>query len=137
MEKHFDLTDAEFENQFRNCALSPELFSHEAHLRLAWIHVTKYGEEMAIENICTQLVTFVTFVGAKDKYNKTLTIAAIKAVQHFIKKSNSTTFQEFISEFPRLKYNFKDLMNFHYQIDVFNSEEAKKEFLQPDLVPFS
>ena len=137
MEKHFNLTDSEFEKRFRNCTLSPELFSHEAHLRLAWIHVTKYGEETAIQNICTQLLTFVELVGAKDKYNKTLTIAAIKAVHHFIKKSNSNTFQDFITEFPRLKFNFKDLMSFHYQVDIFNSEQAKKEFLQPDLMPFN
>jgi hypothetical protein len=136
MEKHFDLTDLEFEKQFENCTLNPEIFSHEAHLRLAWIHITKYGEKTAIQNICSQLITFVEFVGAKGKYNQTLTIAAIKAVYHFIKKSNSETFQDFISEFPRLKYNFKDLMTVHYKIDIFNSEKAKKEFLEPDLVPF-
>ena len=136
MEKHFDFTDLEFENSFKNCTLNPEIFSHEAHLRLAWIHITKDGEEAAIQNICSQLIKFVEFVGAKSKYNQTLTIAAIKAVHHFIKKSRSYTFQDFISEFPQLKYNFKDLMNTHYKVDIFKSEIAKKEFLEPDLVPF-
>lgn len=136
MEKHFELTDLEFEKKFKNRTLNREIFSHEAHLRLAWIHITKYGEEAAIQNICSQLITFVEFVGARDKYNQTLTIAAIKTVCHFIKKSRSDTFQDFISEFPRLKYNFKDLMNFHYKFDIFNSEKAKKEFLEPDVVPF-
>jgi len=136
MEKHFELTDLEFESSFKNCTLNPEIFSHEAHLRLAWIHITKYGEEAAIQNICTQLIKFVEFAGAKGKYNQTLTIAAIKAVYHFINKSGSDTFQDFILEFPRLKYNFKDLMNIHYKVDIFNSEKAKKEFVEPDLVPF-
>ncbi len=136
MDNHFDLTDFEFENKFKNCDLNPEIFTHEAHLRLAWIHITTYGEHAAIQNICSQLKAFVEFLGAKDKYNETLTIAAIKAVHHFIKKSDSNTFQDFIIEFPRLKYNFKDLMNTHYNIDIFNSDKAKKEFLAPDLVPF-
>jgi hypothetical protein len=136
MEKHYDLTDLELETYFKSCTLNPTIFNHEAHLRLAWIYITKYGEKEAIKIICTQLMQFVSFVEAKDKYNQTLTIAAVKIVAHFINKSNSGTFQEFISEFPRLKYNFKDLINIHYKFDVFNSEIAKKRFIEPDLEPF-
>lgn len=136
MEKHLELTDLEFEVNFKNCTLNPDIFSHEAHLRLAWIHITKYSEETAIRNICSQLISFVKFVGATGKYNQTLTIAAIKAVSHFVKKSKSKTFQDFIIEFPRLKNNFKDLMNCHYSVDIFNSPKAKKEFVEPDLMPF-
>ena len=136
MEKHFDLTDPEFERKFENCSLDKDIFTHEAHLRLAWIHIKRYGQETAIQNICGQLKKFADFSGARDKYNETLTIAAIKAVYHFIKRSNSDSFPEFINEFPRLKYNFKELINFHYQVDVFRSREAKNKYLAPDLVPF-
>ena len=136
MEKHYKLNDADFENSFKNCELNPILFTHEAHLRLAWIHVTKYGEEKAIQNICEQLRRFVEFAGATDKYNQTLTVAAIKAVSHFTRKSSAHTFQEFINEFPRLKYNFKELMAVHYGVDIYNSPQAKAAFMEPDLVPF-
>jgi hypothetical protein len=137
MEPHFTLTDYEFETHFENCSLNASLFSHEAHLRLAWIHITKYGENIALENVSKQLVNFTAFVGAEHKYNHTITIAAIKAVSHFINKSTSNSFQHFILEFPMLKYNFKDLMGFHYQVDIFKLEKAKKTFLEPDLLPFS
>ena len=136
MEKHYKLNDAEFENSFKNCELDPILFTHEAHLRLAWIHVTKYGEEKAIQNISEQLRRFVVFAGAKDKYNQTLTVAAIKSVSHFVRSSSTHTFQEFITEFPRLKYNFKELMAVHYGVDIYHSPQAKAVFLEPDLVPF-
>ena len=76
MENHFDLSDREFESQFAKSMFDPKLFSHEAHLRLAWIHVTKYGEPIAIQNVSDQLKQFVTIVGARDKYNHTLTVAA-------------------------------------------------------------
>jgi hypothetical protein len=105
-------------------------------LRLAWIHIKKYGVDRAIENICNQLVMFTKSIGAIDKYNKTLTVAAIKAVNHFIMQSNSKTFQEFVLEFPRLKYDFKALMDAHYLIDIYNSEKAKSEYIEPDLLPF-
>ena len=137
MDPHFELSDELFEEQFKNCKLNPALFNHEAHLRLAWIHVTKYGVEKAIENITGQLSRFVASLGAINKYNKTLTVAAIKAVNHFINNSETDNFKDFILHFPRLKFNFKELMQFHYQIDIFNSEIAKHSYLEPDLLPFS
>lgn len=133
---HFSLSDAEFKRQFQNGSLDPILFGHEAHLRLAWIHIHHYGLEIAIDTVCTQLFTYVVQLGNKDKYNKTLTIAAIKAVHHFMQKSVSAHFMAFMQEFPRLKYHFKDLMDCHYGFDIFNSKEAKSTFLGPDKLPF-
>lgn len=136
MINHFELTDLEFEVQFESCSLNPVLFSHEAHIRLAWIHINNYGVEQALLNIQKQLLSFVAHVGAPNKYNTTLTIAAIKAVYHFTLKSTSNNFKDFIQEFPRLKNNFKALMDAHYGFDIFSSEHAKTAYLEPDLVPF-
>ena len=137
MDSHLELSDECFEEQFQNCTLDPALFNHEAHLRLAWIHVRKYGAEKAIENITSQLFSFVVSVGAMQKYNKTITIAAIRAVNHFINKSDADNFADFIQDCPRLKYNFKELMSYHYRVDIFKSELAKSQYLEPDLLPFT
>ena len=136
MKNHLQLSDAAFERSFKDGTLHLSLFSHEAHLRLAWIHIKKYGIEHAIENICDQLKSFVENIGAKDKYNTTVTIAAIRAVYHFSLKSESNNFVDFIEEFPRLKDNFKTLLGQHYSVDIFSSERAKKSYLEPDLLPF-
>lgn len=136
MTDHFQLSDVDFEKQFESCQLNPELFSHEAHLRLAWIHIKKYGIDKTLQNIQMQLKAYVKHVGAEDKYHKTITIAAVKAVYHFILKSESDNFQDFITEFPRLKHNFKGLMDSHYSVDIFSSKNSKKEYLEPDLLPF-
>lgn len=136
MEEHYELNDREFEDQFSSCSLNPSLFSHEAHLRLAWIHIRKYGCTQAITNITSQLQQFVTFLGARDKYNETVTVAAVKAVNHFMVKSRTENFLSFISENPRLKSSFRELLGYHYITDIFVSEKAKKEFLEPELLPF-
>nr|WP_321236767.1 hypothetical protein [uncultured Psychroserpens sp.] len=136
MEKHFKLSDSEFQQKFITCELNPSYFTHEAHLRLAWININENGIEQAEKNIQTQLQKFVEFVEAKDKYNTTLTLAATKAVYHFMLKSNADNFKDFITEFPRLKYNFRELMDCHYGFDIYNSNQAKTEFLEPDLIPF-
>lgn len=136
METHFSLSDDELELQFAKLYLDPKLFSHEAHLRLAWIHLKKYGEAKAIKNLTTQIPIFANKHGAPDKFNMTLTVAAIKAVRHFCGKSKSNNFQNFLIEFPRLKTDFKELMAAHYDFDIYQSKRAKETYLEPDLLQF-
>ena len=133
---HWKLSDRAFEKSFADSSLDPELFDHEAHIRLAWIHIHQHGLDQAIENIKRQLKQYVKVLGAEDKYNETLTVAAARAVYHFMLKSKSTTFKNFIAEFPRLKYNFKELIDAHYGVDIYRSAEAKKKYLEPGLLPF-
>lgn len=137
MEQHFILTDTEFEKQFADSTLDPSLFSHEAHLRFAWIHISKYGETKAIENIKNQLQNFVRHLGVTDKYNETLTVAAIKVVKHFMQKKPLPDFYNFITTYPRLKTNFKNIIEQHYGFDIFNSTKAKEKYLEPDLLEFT
>ena len=136
MEKHYDLPDAEFERSFADCSLHPSIFSHEAHLRLAWIYINKYGLEAAEKNIQTQLQHYVKFNGGEDKYNKTLTAAAVMIVNYFMKQSDFATFSDFILNVPQLKTNFKELVASHYSFDIFTSKKAKEKYLEPDLAPF-
>lgn len=136
MVSHYSLSDQELEQQFKNATLDPKLFIHEAHLRLAWIHVTRYGADQAAENITFQIARFDRKFGDGTKFNKTVTIAAVKAVAHFVNRSASRSFKGFINEFPRLKSNFKDLLRQHYSLDVFNDENARLTFIEPDLLAF-
>jgi len=131
-EHHKKLSDNEFEEQFKALNLSPEVFSHEAHLRLAWIHIRKYGVNQAEQNISNQLLAYVVKLGAADKYHTTVTIVAVRIVNHFMKKSECESFDEFIERYPELKSNFKELINKYYSFNVFNSEEARKSFIDPD-----
>lgn len=137
MQKHFDLSDSEFKLQFVDCTLNPELFSHEAHIRLAWINIKQYGMVQAEKEMQNQLQNFVNHIGVKGKYNKTLTIASMKIVNHFILKSKSETVKEFLLEFPKLNTSFKELISAHYSFDIFDSEKAKNEYIMPDLLAFS
>lgn len=136
MKDHFQYTDDQFEKIFEAEELTPSLFTHEAHLRLAYIHISKYGEEKAIKNITEQIKSYAEGLGVYDKYNHTVTIAAIKAVNHFMNKSEANSFKELIAEYPRLKENFKELLNTHYSMDIFRMESARRVFLEPDLLPF-
>lgn len=136
MEDHNLLSDTALEHQFEITSLSPKALSHEAHLRLAWIHIKRYGIEQAIKNLCAQLREYTEAVGAADKYNETVTVAATRAMYHFMQRTKADNFQDFIQEFPQLKNNLKGLLRSHYGYDIYSSKKARETYLEPDLAPF-
>ncbi len=136
MNTHYHYNDQAFEKAFEDRSFEPSLFSHEAHLRLAWIHIHKYGPNQACENVCRQIRAFDQTHGDGSKFHKTMTVAAVKAVYHFILKAKAKDFQIFIQTFPRLKTNFKALLDQHYGFDLLESKKARVEFVAPDLLAF-
>ena len=136
MELHRALSDKKLKNTISNCTLNPELFTHEAHLRLAWIHIKEQGLEHALCSITDDLKRYVKHIGVPEKYHVTLTVAGIYAVNHFAQSSKSLSFKEFITDHPQLKSHFKELISSHYGFDIFTSHQARSEFIEPDLLPF-
>ena len=136
MEAHYKLTDSLLLKEMEQGNLDPRLFTHEAHLRWGWLLLKEYGLDQAIFKACSQLKRYTANLGASDKYNETVTVAAIRAIQHFQLKHNSDSFTEFISKAPRLKTSFKELLGFHYSKDIFKLNSAKSTFITPDLLPF-
>ncbi|MFK7951494.1 MAG: hypothetical protein AB8B73_01510 [Ekhidna sp.] len=134
---HTHFSDQEFEQLFETYQLKPGMFSHEAHLRLAYLHIKKYGVAQAEINMCKQIEGFALSLGATDKFNKTVTIASVKVMNQFMKESTSDNFFDFIKEFPKLNTHFKDVLGTYYGFNVFADKRAKKEFLAPDLLPFT
>jgi len=128
------MNDQDFLLQFRNCTLPPELFDHKAHLRLAWLQIKQYGIEQALENCCEHISGFASFQGDDQKFNKTITTAAVYAVHYFM--NEEITYEEFISNNPRLLSDLKALINSHYSYDVFDVAKARDVFIEPDVQPF-
>lgn len=136
MKDHHTITDEELLRLMKEGNLDPALFNHEAHLRWGWLLLESFRLEEAIEKARSQLKQYTAKLGFSDKYNETVTVAAMKALHNFRSRSDKTAFKEFITDFPRLKTSFKELMGFHYSLDIFKSEEGKDNYIEPDLLPF-
>ena len=136
MEKHNQYSDQRLLRAMEQSALDPVVFSHEAHLRWGWLLLENNHLEEAIDKACAQLRQYTKHLGAFDKYNETVTIAAIRAIYHFRLKSKTKNFRDFIAGAPRLKTSFRELMDSHYSENIFKSPLAKKQYLEPDKVPF-
>lgn len=133
---HLSLTDEEFLTQFADCSLNPKMFSHEAHIRLAWLQVNQYGVDAAKSNITYQLKAYADHLKVK-LYHVTITIMAVQAVADFIEKDKKTSsptknFLAFIAKYPELINDFKQVINTYYSFDIFSHATAKTEFIVPD-----
>lgn len=136
MEKHWRYTDEAYEQKFKEAKFPPLYFSHEAHLRLAYIHLKKYGLNQSIDNMCKQIYDFAIKYGATMKFNATVTYASLQIMYHYINKSKSENFPDLMKEYPFLLKDFKGVIKQHYSGDIFRSPEAKANILQPDLESF-
>jgi hypothetical protein len=65
-----------------------------------------------------------------------VTIAAMKIVGHFMRRTPENDFGAFMSKNPRLKTGFRELLSSHYSFDVFELPVARITFIEPDLLPF-
>jgi hypothetical protein len=110
MTSHRELSDEAFAAAFADCSLPPALFSHEAHLRLAWIHIRNLGLEAAIDRVCTEIVRYVAHLGAADKYDEALTIAAVRVVHRFWENEKELPFEDFLHVSSTLVNNFHELI---------------------------
>ncbi len=133
---HLDLSDGEFVTQFENLELDPTLFSHEAHLRLAWIYIKNHGLEEAVNKLCSGIKQFDEKFGDGTKFHVTLTVASTYVVNHFMEKSVSNNFQGLLQEFPRLRDNFMDLVYSHYSSRHLWNPQSRVQHFEPDLLAF-
>ena len=129
MTTHENFNDSDFLNQIENCALNPDLFTHEAQLRLSWILINKYGLDIAILKNCKIKEQFYIKALKSNKFNLPLTKAYTGILHYFMGKSSSKNFDKLLREFPRLKYDFKELVKTHYGYNIL--KEHRSEDIKP------
>ncbi|SNR58811.1 hypothetical protein SAMN06265371_10689 [Lutibacter agarilyticus] len=119
------LTDDQLLGRIQDCTLDPTDFTHETLLRLTWVLINKYGlDEAIVKNKEIKENYFKTAL-RNDKFNITLTKAYTEILHHFMERSSTNDFEKLLREFPRLKYNFKNLVKTHYGYNIL--KEHRKE----------
>src|ERR1700691_3174329 len=76
------MTDEEFVRAFESCELSPDLFHHRDHIRLARVYVALDGAAKATERFRSSLRRFAAHIGKSEKYHETITVAWMRLVVH-------------------------------------------------------
>jgi hypothetical protein len=91
--------------------------------------------DLALERMRAALVSFLSHHGIPaSKYHATLTRAWILAVHHFMHRSpEATSADDFIERNPLLLDS--KIMLTHYSADLLFSDQARADFVEPDLDP--
>ena len=141
MVKHPSLThelssaDREFQAAFEAGAFAPADFSHRAHVRLAYLYLAESDVNLALERMRGALLIFLSRHNIPaSKFHATLTRAWILAVDHFMHRTPAaSSADDFIERNPVLLDS--KIMLTHYSADLLFSDQARTEFVEPNLDP--
>lgn len=135
MKHQMSNADREFKAQFETCGLSPSEFNHRAHLRLAYIYLVENDDDTSCQLMRDSLLRFLNHNGVgTSKFHETMTRAWILAVRHFMENdSGAYSANTFIDHNQRMLD--KNIMMTHYSAELLFSDEAREQFVTPDLDP--
>ena len=127
--------DSEFRERFERCAIAPSEFSHQSHVRIAYIYLCENDPEVAYSKMRSSLLKFLSHHGIDPrKYHETLTRAWLMAVHHFMSRSqDQRSSLDFIKANPTLADS--KIMLTHYSKEKLFCDSARAEFVEPDIEP--
>jgi hypothetical protein len=127
--------DFDFCSSVESCNLPASAFNHHAHLRLAYVYLSKHTTETAYGMMRNTLLNFLECRGIdKAKYHDTMTRAWILAVRHFMENTPDSESSASFIEKNSILLDTKIMLT-HYSPEVFFSNEARATFLEPNLDP--
>jgi hypothetical protein len=127
--------DLEFARRFASGELPPREFDHQAHLRLAYVHLATRGLDDAVPAFRESLLGFLRHHRIDPaKFHETLTQAWLQAAWHFMERAGETTGSEDFLQRSAVLHD-ANVMLTHYSRDLLYGSEARVRFVPPDLEP--
>ncbi len=147
------MTDDEFLTAFETCGLARHEWTHEAHVRMAWLYVMKRTESgtdvfdrvrTGIKKLNADFVSRHQLDGALkptrepdprglDGYHETVTVAFVTLIAARVLPGED--FSTFSARNPDLLDHTLRALRAHYSPTRLFSPAAKTAFLEPDLRP--
>lgn len=103
---------------------------------MAYVYLCRHDPDGATEAMKRALLSFLDHLGVgAAKYHETITKAWVMAVRHFMERTTDPCagYAEFIDRNPVLLDS--KIMLTHYSAEVLFSDEARAEFVDPDVSP--
>lgn len=119
------LKNTDLIEEVNNLSYDPGLFSHETRMRISWILNKQLNLKDAILKYDELITTYIEKVATNQYNSSELNRAYIEIIDYFMDKSTGNDFEKLLSEFPRLKYNFKALVKTHYGYDILKNDHQE------------
>ena len=123
---------------FEDCSLPDSEFDHPSHLTVAlsYLHLSRLSVPEATTRMRAALYRFLDHHGHdRQKYNETITLFWVKLVRSFLDKADTARPLADIANEMIESFGSSQLIYDYYSKERLLSEEARKEWVEPDLKP--
>jgi hypothetical protein len=133
------MTDDELLRQFEDCTLPFDQWVHRAHVKVAYLYLTRHPLERAAEKMRSGIRAYNAAHGVPDEptrgYHETMTQAWLRIIHATLQiYGPAGSADEFVDGQPQLRE--KKVLRLFYSPELMMSPAAKREFIEPDLTPF-
>src|SRR5262245_49263936 len=127
------MTDDEFLAAFDACTLPKPLWTHEAHVRLAWICLNRTPYAAARDRVRAGIHKYNESLGNTTGYHDTVTVAFVRIIA--AKHTAGESFAAFKRANPDVFSKERPILLKYYSKSRLDSDAARAEFIEPDVVP--
>jgi kynurenine formamidase len=128
------MSDEEFLSAFEQCTLPKGQWTHTAHVRMAWLYLTRLPFTDALVRVREGIRRYNASVGS-DGYHETITVAFTLLIRSRLSAPQTEDFLAFRAGNPDLFEKRAGLLERHYNPATLTSAAAKRQFVDPDREP--
>lgn len=127
------MTDDEFLAAFEAAAFTRPEWTHAAHVRMAWLYLTRVPAARALELVRTGIQKLNARIGSPDGYHETITVAFVRVMAARLEPGED--YAHFRDRNPDLFDRTLTSLLRHYTKERLRSPEARRAFAEPDVAP--
>lgn len=127
------LDDQTFMVQFENLSLDPAHFSHQGHLRIAWLYLQEHDLDTAVQLVCSGIKAYAESLGESRKFNVTITDALVRLMAQRMEAMEEKEWPCFLQQNPDLGEDSLSVLLQYYSEDLLFSETARTSLVEPDI----
>jgi hypothetical protein len=125
------MSDDDFLAGFEACTIPKADWTHEAHVRMAWLYLSRLPFQTALQNARSGIAKYNRSLGNTTGYHDTVTVAAVTLVAS--RMADGEGYAAFRTRNADLFHNLIGVLRGYYSEARLKSPEAVAEFVAPDL----
>ena len=127
------MSDDDFLTAFEAVAFTRPEWTHEAHVRMAWLYLMRLPYAEALDRVRRGIQKLNGKIGSPDGYHETITVAFVRVIASRLLPEEA--YSAFRERNPELFDRTLVALLHHYTKDRLHSPEARKAFIEPDVRP--
>lgn len=127
------MSDDEFLAAFEACTIPKADWTHEAHVRMAWLYLSRLPFADALQKVRTGIQRYNRSLGNTTGYHDTITVAFVRVIAHRMQDGEGYT--AFRERHPDVLDRKLPALLRYYTEARLKSAEATERFVDPDREP--